>query len=524
MPSNHYPFPMKNSFRLLIIVCLLAGTGEASGQMSPGALLLDSVYSYNWVSNSWSLNIKNYCLKNGSGKTTQSLFKKYNTGTGLFLDYVRFLYTYSGTASVPTTITDQFWYSGNWNTYQYTHYQARDIPDTTYYKDWDNQHHKFISGLKNTYQYNDSLLPLENITQDWDTTTQDWLNTTKKTYSYTAAMKPSEQILLSWQNSSSTWKNSYKYSDVYDLNDLLINHFEYEWNDTASNWINTSRITYFNNPASQPYLVVEELWDSYLLRWDSLVQTSYIYNQFNWLMTIHTQIYQKDQGKWVESYLTYFTYFPSGDQRSMTGNVWDITHLTWATDAYQEMDSITRKLAESYHLTLDPVTFLTLGGIRNLYTYQSTGDTLSHIYQEWDVPGNDWANKTQVVYTYESHNLLSEELNQSWTSASSSWVNTKKSDYFYSEFIGIGEHPVKEKPCFYANPMAAGNSIYCPDFRPGNKYTLRVCSLSGSEVYRTAFTGGESVMISESLASGLYFLIIEENNRILYKDKVVLVH
>jgi hypothetical protein len=143
------------------------------------------------------------------------------------------------------------------------------------------------------------------------------------------------------------------------------------------------------------------------------------------------------------------------------------------------------------------------------------------VNQEWNVPDSGWANKSQVLYTYDSHNLLTEDLEQNWTSASSSWLNTKKSDYFYSDFIGIDEHTTKKKPCFYTNPMVAGNSIYCPDFRTGNEYTLRVCSLSGMEVYKTAFRGGESVAISKLVAPGLYFLIIEENNRILYKDKIV---
>jgi hypothetical protein len=512
---------MRNIFRLLIFVCLLANTGAASGQMNPGVLLLDSVYSYNWVNNDWSLNAKNYLAKDGSGRTTQSLFKKYNTGSGQFLDFVRFLYTYSGTASATTSITDQFWYSDNWNTYQFTHYLTKDIIDTTYSKEWDNQHHKFTSGSRNTYQYSDSLLPVERITQAWDTTTQDWLNTTKNTYSYTASMKPSEQILLWWQNSTGTWKNVYKYTNVYDVNDLLVSHLEYEWNDSAANWFNTLRTSYYYNFSSMPNLAVKEFWNSSLNTWDSLEQTTYIYNQFNWLMTILTQNYQQDQGKWVNDSLTYYSYSTSGVQQSMTGNVWNTINLSWVTDAYQILDSASQKIAETYTLYVGQGNFLITGGIRNLYTYSSTGDTLTWVNQEWNVPDSGWANKSQVLYTYDSHNLLTEDLEQNWTSASSSWLNTKKSDYFYSDFIGIDEHTTKKKPCFYTNPMVAGNSIYCPDFRTGNEYTLRVCSLSGMEVYKTAFRGGESVAISKLVAPGLYFLIIEENNRILYKDKIV---
>lgn len=515
---------MKNIFRLGVIFFLLSYTSSASGQTNPGALLLDSVYSFSWVSNNWSLNLKNYRLKNGSGQTTQSLYKKYNTGSGQFLDYARFLYNYTDTTPVPTTITNQFWYSNIWNTYQYTHYLAKDIIDTSFSKIWDNQQHIFISGIRNVIQYNDSLLPVEKTTQGWDITNLDWLNSTRTSYSYTAIMQPSEQIILSWQNSTSTWENVYKYSNVYDLNNVLVSQLEYAWDDTAVNWASTFRITYFNNPTSMPYLSVKEFWNSSLLEWDSLEQSTYIYNQYNWLMTIRKQNYQQDQGTWIDSYLTYYTYSIYGIQQTMTGNVWDTINLTWIPDVYQGVDSASQKLAEAYNRYVNPATFLITGGIRNLYTYDSRGDTLSKVNQEWNVSGNDWANKTQVLYSYDSHNLLTEDLTQDWSDAGSSWVNAKKSDYYYSEFIGIDEHTSKVKPCFYANPMVAGNSIYCPEFRPGNEYTLRICSLSGTEVYRIDFRGGESVMISKSLTSGLYFLIIEENHAILYKDKVVILH
>jgi hypothetical protein len=513
---------MKNIFRLLIIVCLLASTGAASGQMNPGVLLLDSVYSYNWVTNNWSLNIENYLIKNGSGQTTQSLFKQYDTGTGQFLDFERFLFTYSGTFSAPSAITDQLWYFDNWNTYQFTHYLTKNIIDTSYYKRWDNQHHRFTTGLRNTYQYNDSLLPAENITQSWDTTTQDWFNTTRTTYSYTAVMKLSEQIIFWWQSSTATWENIIKYANVYDVNNLLVSHLEYDWNDSAANWINMVRTSYYYNLTSMPNLAVKEVWNSSLNAWDSVEQTTYIYNQLNWLMTILSQNYQQDQGKWVNDSLTYYTYSTSGVQQSMTGDIWNTINLSWATDVYQILDSASQKVAETYNLYIDQGNFLITGGIRNLYTYSSKGDTLTWVNQVWNVPNSGWANKSQVLYTYDSHNLLVEELEQNWTSASSSWVNATKFDYFYSEFIGIGEHPAKEKPCFYANPMVEGNSIYCPDFKAGDEYLLRVCSLSGIEVYRTDFRGGEAVIISKSLAPGLYFLIIEENDNILYQDKIVI--
>ena len=515
---------MKNIPLFLIILCLLVGTNAAIGQQSPGVLLLDSVYSSNWVSNNWSLNVKNYNLKNGSGKTVQSLFLKYNADSSQFLDYARFLYSYPGNDSTPGTITNQLWSSGTWNTFQYTHNLSKNVIDTTYTKNWSNQHHTFISGIRNCYQYNDSSLVTESLTQSWDTTSQTWINLAKNTYTYTSDMNPQEQILLSWENSTSSWINTYKYSNVYNSNNLLTTHLEYAWIDTAANWSGTLRNSYYYNLASLTSLVVNEYWNPDLHEWDSIAQTNYIYNELNWLMTTSTINFYPNIGNWMNSFLTYYSYYPTGEQRTMTSSVWDTIHSSWFVNAYQKTDSASGKAAELYNYTYDQWNFMPTSGTRNLFTYNGSNDTLTFINQSWDVPGNSWINKSQELYTYDTHNLLTETLIQSWTPATSIWENARKSDYYYSEFIGINEHHLKTKPCFYANPMIPGSSIYCPDFKEGTEYLLRVCSLTGSEVYRTQFMGGESVKIAKSIPSGLYLLIIESNNNILYKDKVIVLH
>jgi hypothetical protein len=516
---------MKNIYRLFITLCLLVTTGIVKGQMNPGVLLLDSVYTYNWASNAWSLNIKEYCTKNATGQTTQDLFLKFNSGTSQFQDYIRSFFGYSDTITVPTSVTDQFWYNNIWNTYQHDHYLARNIPDTTYSKTMDFQHHVFANGVMNIYQYNDSLLPVVSITMSFDTTNQTWVNLTKTTNTYTAHNQPLEQILYSWQSSTSTWNNVLKYDNVYDANNLLVTSMEYTWNEVTATWISAFRTTWhYNLLTSLPDTMMKESYDSIMQVWDSVQRSTYIYNQYNWLMTIPTQIHLQSVGAWVNSSLTFYSYSPYGVQNSETDDIWDSIHSTYITTAFQKTDSATGKLGESFNLYVNTQTFLFTGGIRNVYTYGATGDSLNWLNQQWDVTGGDWVNKSQVSYTYDSHDLLTEKVGQAWVVSSSSWLNSSKSDYFYSPFGGIWEHPSKEKPCIYANPMVTGSMIYCPDFKTGEQYTLRVCSLSGVDVYRTTFMGGEEVKISRSLIPGLYFLIIEENNQVVYKDKIIVTH
>jgi hypothetical protein len=513
---------MKNSYRLLITLCFLITTGIVRGQMNPNSLLLDSVYTYNWASNDWSLNIKEYCTKNGTGQTTQDLFLKYNSDTSKFLDFAKFLFDYSPKVQVPTSIFEQFWDNNIWKTFQYGHYLVTTLPDTNYYKTYDFKHHVFTNGVMNTYQYEDNRLPVVSITLSLDTSNQNWVNVSKTTNTYTAHNQPLEQILYSWQSSTSIWINVLKYDNVYDTNNLLVNTIEYTWNDLSATWTNAFKTTYDYNTSLLPSRMVKESYDTTTYAWDSVQQSIYIYNQFNWLMTIPTQIYIQSNGMWVNSSLILYSYTVDGVQNSATQDLWDTVHSTYITTSYQKADSATGKLGELYNLYVNTQTFLFTGGIRNTYTYGATGDSLNWVNQQWDVSGGDWVNKSQVNYTYDSHDLLTEKVSQNW--AGSSWLNSSKSDYFYSPYGGISEPPSKEKPCFYANPMVTGTMIYCPGFKTGDKYTLRLCSLSGVDVYRTTFMGGEAVTISRSLIPGLYILIMEENDHILYKDKIVVTH
>ncbi|MCX6244027.1 MAG: hypothetical protein NTU98_04920 [Bacteroidetes bacterium] len=490
--------------------------------LNPGMLVLDSVYGSNWVSSSWALSSKTYQTRNSHGLVVQSLLKRYNSSSGQFENYGRILYNYSGSSPDIVSDSTQLWFTNYWITLQYNHYLSKDTPDESFSKEWNPVKHKFISGTRTTYQYNDSLLPAEVVTQSWDTITQDWMNTFRTTYAYTALMQPQEQIVYSWKSSSLTWVYSSKSTDVYDGTNALVGHMEYFWNDISLTWVNTTRIYYHNTPASMPDTSVLESWNIPQSRWDSVETSIYTYNQFNWLMNVRTYKINDMTGNWYHSYQMYYTYFPNtGYEKSETGNVWDTLHLAYITDHYMEVDSVDQ-LLEKYDLYINLGTFQIVGGSWDLYVYSSTSDTLSKGNQEWNLLTSTWQNKTQKLFTYDAHNLLTEDLVQDWVSASSVWENSKKSDYYYSDFIGITEHPDNNKLCFFANPVTAGSSINCSGLTTGNNYYLTLNSLQGNEVFRTEFRGGETVTISGSLAPGLYILIVGDKESILEKERIVL--
>ena len=486
-----------------------------------GPWLLDSIYGYNWNNGNWTPYSHNYRFKNTYGWTIQSLYKKFNQSANQFLDYARYLYSYTDSIPDVTSDTGQFWYSNAWLTYQYTHFKIKNFVDETYLKNWTNSQHKFTSGFRDLYQYNDSMLVIQSVTQSYDTSTTHWLNTVKDTITYTSLEQPSETITFTWQNATSSWMTSYKTSDVYDLNNLLVSHLEYSWNDSSNVWDIALRYSYFNNPAGNLDSLILESWNKNYHRWDTIQRTQNIYDSQNKLWSSIIQRKDLITGLWINNFMYDYTYYPGEVLLDFTNYFWDDIDLRWKETDYQKYD-LTGKLLEDWHKALNLSTFLYTGGNSTLYTYDANEDTLAKVYQQWDVSAGKWVNNLQDVYTYDSHNMVSQDLTQTFRVSDSTWVNSKKSDYYYSEFTGIGEHKKGEKLCFYANPMTTGATINCPALTPGNDYLLRICSTSGREVYRSSFHGGNSVRIPESLSPGLYFLILEEKSIILYKDKIIL--
>jgi hypothetical protein len=449
------------------------------------------------------------------------LYLKYNQGSGQFPNYARYLYTYADSVPDPVSDTAQFWYLNSWLTYQYTHYKTKKLVDEFYNKIWNNAKHRFTSGSRNLYLYNDSLLITRAITQSYDTTTFSWINVLKDSIIFTSADKFSEQISCIWQASTSSWKNTYKYDDIYDVNNTLVSEMDYSWNDTSSTWSNILQVNYFINPAGNPDSSIVISWNPDLHVMDTTLKTHYIYNPDNLIWAEIVQDKAAGTVLWLNSTMSQYTYYPGGILLDKTFNIWDTLHRTWLAISYQKYD-IANKMLENWQKYYDQSTYDFTGGVSLLYTYDANEDTLTRTSRQWNISNSKWVNSTQDLYTYESHNLLTEELTQNFTVSDSSWVNSKKSDYYYSEFNGIGEKNTSQKICFYANPMVPGNAINCPELTPGKTYFLVICSVSGKEVYRSSFQGGNAVTIPVSLSQGLYFLIVEDQDSILYKDKVIM--
>jgi hypothetical protein len=527
---------------LFALVCASAGAQQVPGVVHPGQpaarsgqasqpsfpdmkKFLDSVYRSDWnqAGSSWILTQKEYKIMNSEALVVQDQFLSYDTSSGQWVVARKFINEYFTGSSDIKSITGQLLntQTGNFVTYQYTHYSSPGVMDEEYSKNWDQPSHLFTGGSRKLYQYNGSGFLTQVLAETLDYTTQDWLNGTRTTYMYTLTQKLSEVLLESWNITSTAWVKNYRWIYTYDASDFLVLLGEQSWDDLSTTWVNSAQTTYTNNGYGLPTTTVLENWNEVSSSWIPYTRTTNTYNQSQKLTQL-LETYNPSSMLWSNSYYIIWTYYTTGNDRATTGAFWDAGLLKWTNNMLLQYDSSGYE-TEEYLKNYDPQTYEFTGGYRYSYGYDAMWNKTSYLVQNWNTSLNDWSNTSQDLYTYDALNLLTLDLMQQWNSAQSGWVNYRKWDYYYNEFIGIGEISPGGQPCVFENPLKEGSTIRCSFFKEGSAFRVSLYNVSGEQVYSEQFRGNGSFTIPGDLPSGMYLLVISRDEEPSYQVKVILV-
>jgi len=536
---------MKRFFFLFLAINLtshVALTGQSlpafnqSSQSSvalPNALLtpdmkklLDSVHRSDWddQGSSWILTQKQYKLKDNAGKLVQDQYLAFDTGSGQWIVTRRFLYEYFTGSPDVSSYTGQLLNTetSSFETYEYTHYTSPNKADEIYTKIWDQQLHEFSGGSRTLYQFNAQGMTTEMLQQVLDTASQDWIPGTRNTYSYDTSQNLSSNLMESWNKVSQKYVNAYLWGYAYDSYEFLTGLLEFSWDADSSEWVNVSRTTYTNNGFGDPITIVFENWNPADSNWILVSMYTNSYSPQGYKLNQLLQLYDYGTQEWKNYYLTYWTYYATGNDKARTGKFWNANLSQWIQNSYLTYDSLGHE-TEEYSKDYNPQTYEFTGGYRYSFEYDAGGNRILYMVQNWNTGLNDWNNVARDQYTYETGNLLKEDLYQQWSLLLADWVNATKWEYFYNEFIGIVDPPRKQPVCLFENPLRTGSAIRCPFLADGNLYGISLFTLSGSQVFRTGVSGTGTFSIGRELPEGMYLLRISRDEQTVYEGKVILV-
>lgn len=509
----------------LILLVLFSFSFDMNGQNGsefrdensfPGLTkVLDSVYEFSWTNSDWLTRIKIYKQRDANGNIINDLTMKVNPMNQLWSNYMRVFYDY-GQEIYPVQVMGQYWTINNdWITYDFSHYIAKDRPDETYTKVWDQQRQKFTGGTRFVFTYDNKNL-ITKISQNFDTVSSGWTNAVKYAYTYSPVNNMiTEETVTLWDGTS--WINNYRQTDEYNVNNEVAVHIEYAWDETNPGWIGVSRTTHTYESPGKEIFTVTENWNNFSMQWDSVQRISYTFNPMGKLFNVYTDNVNPFTGEWQPYSLTGYSYYPSGSPYDKTISLYNPNTGGWINVYLEQFDSV-GQMTEQWSKYIDYTLYQITSGSRDVFTYNSSSQLVEQGRQSLEVGTDLWINNAKTTFGYNEEGKIQEEIVYDWNNQ---WDNSMRRVYYYGYPNGIDENIAEL--CTFPNPAKPGTAFSCSKLENGHRYKAVLTSVSGNTLWQKEIAGGQSVTLPEYVASGMYLLQITEKGKIISSQKIILV-
>ncbi len=501
-----------------------AAMEAAYSPAAPGYWSYDSSSYFQWTgpTAAWYLYEKYYVTYNIAGSMTEGLYVNYDSTTGQWVNFTRYLNAYSASNTVLYR-SGQVWnlLTSGWEDFTLTHYDGQGRVDENFYKTFNRVTNRFISGSRSLYTYDASGNNIEWTLQTWDTLTAGWVNGSRYTYTYSATNKLTDMVYETWNTSGLAWENSQHMEYYFDTNDFSTGYLLSVWDGSAMAWRNNMRATYTNNASGSP---VERLFETWIVgpdAWQNYQYDVFQYTPEGKTLEFLTQYWNTLTAGWENYRKVTYTYHPNGNAQAQIEVQWNPIQSSWM-DTYLYSTDSSGYILEYYSKIIDYNTYLYSSGYRYIYEYGENHQVLSTLQQQLDPSLNDWYDASRRLDSYDAAGNRTVELDQNWNLTGSTWENTFKMEHHFSEHLGLPEPGPLNDICYFANPMRKGGTLRCGNLDPSKQYSLVFISMNGQQVFSATIMANDQVNVPSGLASGIYILRIMEKGIIISSGKVVI--
>lgn len=357
---------------------------------------------------------------------------------------------------------------------------------------WDPNECSYTNRTKSTYIHENGKLKEET---NYDFSGFKWNGNTRKVYSYDSLDHIIEIKHLRWSLDGTEWYPSQRRVNIYDtlFNIKQVDYYDYR--PAEQDWVETQKITY-------QYSTNLDTSEQTVHLWDTVSQ--------NWKPERKSYILTTNSGELIET----------------TTQLWDT-----AIDGWLNYENVVINYIDSGLISE-----------RNRY--------------EWDVKSNDWHPYSKREYKYDESNRLKEYVTYSWDDIYSKLVIYEKTEYVYDTETGRWKHSLRSKwdqlneiwqyqskydaefdpnttECFTTNiglnvildleifPNPCFKYLNIITSNDDSKKIIKVINPTGKQLMQHQFNGTNYKLNIETLAPGLYFLVIENKDNLLLSKFIV---
>jgi hypothetical protein len=333
------------------------------------------------------------------------------------------------------------------------------------------------------------------------------------------------------------WHPAMKYFYTYDENNYLINNLIQSYNTQAGNWYNSSQVNYTNNENGTIHYYISQTWDIQGNAWVNSQRATYAYNSSDKPLDI---LYESwITGVWQNAMKYLFSYDESNYLTNTMIKTWEPSSNSWknyAQNIYTNNDDGT---VHNYLYQLyDTESGTWINSNQGTYTYSASQQLLTSTIQVWmngnweysmlqfnTYDGNDylihnltmmweqslnsWQENSQINYNNNDDGTIHQYVSQLWNTQADAWINSLRATYTYNNTMGFPEdinlvfkeypNPAKER----VNIILNGNM----------EVKMKITDLQGRVCLSQIAEGDKTVVNIKDLPDGIYFIILEFNNK-----------
>ncbi len=391
----------------------------------------------------------------------------------------------------------------------------------------------------------------------WDLSTQTWKNRTRRILTYDNADNVIEKLFQYWTLNNG-WKNGLYFQFVYDNNENRIEKTIQVWHQANEEWVNYfHRLNTFNennrliDVVTQFWLNINQTWankhykvftyvDDTLVadtsqKWKNIANTwcwqnvflnQYGYDSTGYLRVRITKHWKQFANIWVKKSRKIFDYNDYGYLRLIIHQDWKFIAQVWKNRIrhvliYDENGNRIERRKQAWR----PSNNTWVGFARRQFTYDINNYLIETVFQHREHNGT-WKNVSFCQFSYDDEGNMIEKLKQLWDNYNSNWINFKKWVMVInlkSSYADINNETDFESSikCVFANPYKINMPITFSNLEAGS-YNATVFDFSGKIVYNESFSAGEVISINERVPAGMYLIVLQRDNEILYKQKMAI--
>ncbi len=341
--------------------------------------------------------------------------------------------------------------------------------------------------LHTNYVYDGQNNVTVQVEQHWDSLNLTWVNANRTLNTPNQNGDYTEVLKQEWINGN--WFSLERISSVYNAQghiEILIREvFE------MTGWQNSFRIIYASNAQGKLVQTKFQLWDTTANSFYEVSRQTYTYDsqQLDLEAERLTEVFNASNAMWEKSSRSLKGYDSSGNMTEETTQLWNNVDSSW------------------------------LNQNRILQNFNATDQVTLRTELLWN--GDQWTNYYQTNNVYDANaNLIRFEVSN-WEI--NQWRLLNSCD-FYVRF----HHPVAAQEtlqpvfCEMPNPIAPGQSFYCPHLPKGQTFFLGISDLNGQLVQMENIENQGFISISNSLPSGMYVATLFNEQGVFSTQKLII--